>query len=142
MVIVAGAALAATLGAGSASATIKTVTCTSLTGDLNSHTPPIFDLGGCTGNTGGGGTAQGNTITWTNGQTTSLVNRAFPLTPQSRPRRRNCAALSDRWGVADKVVGDTTGTIRVGGQASAKVCIVNEGSDAWSLAPRSTFRLH
>ena len=52
--------------------------------------------------------AQGNTITWTNGQSTSLLNRAFPLKPQAHAKRKNCAALSDRWAVADKVVGQLT----------------------------------
>jgi hypothetical protein len=138
---IAGATLMAGLIAGPASATTKSVSCSSLTGDLNSHTPPVFDLGGCTGNTGGGGVAQGNTITWTNGQSTSLLNRAFPFKPQAHAKRKNCAALSDRWAVADKVVGDSTGTIKVGGKVTGKVCVMNEGSDTWSLAPGSTFKL-
>jgi hypothetical protein len=123
-----------------ASASAKTVTCTSLAGNLN-DTPITFTLGGCSVGTGGSGTAQGYTIDWANGRTTSLSTMAFPL-PTGRVQQGRCASLSDRYAIKDGIVGDSTGAIKVGGHASADVCILNEAPDPWSLAPGSVFKLH
>ena len=121
-----------------ASAAPKLVTCTSLSGNL-STTPSIFTLGGCSGNTGGSGTAEGNTITWHNGLMTYLATPAFTLS--GKPKQANCGSLSDRWTVTDLVAKDYTGSIKSGGKVSAKVCVLNEIPDPWSLAPRSIFIL-
>ena len=65
--------------AGATAGPAKTVVCTSLSGNLNS-TPIVFTLGGCTpAGTGGGGKAQGSTITWTNGRQTYLSTPAFSI---------------------------------------------------------------
>jgi len=127
------------LSGGMASAAAKVVTCTSLTGNLNSTPPATFTLGGCTGNTGGSGTAQGNSITWKNGLSTFLTSAAF--TPAGKPREANCGPLSDRYAIADSVGRDTTGSIRARGKVSAQVCILNESPDPWSLAPGSVLTL-
>jgi hypothetical protein len=138
--VLAGVALVATLlPAGPASAAAKAVTCTSLSGNL-STTPITFILGGCTGNTGGGGKAQGETITWANGQTTYLTTAAFPV-PATRARRGNCPALSDKYVISDLIYQDSTGSIKAPGKISAEVCIQNEAPDPWSLAPGSLFKL-
>ncbi len=140
MLAVAGAVMTGSLAsAGPAFAAAKTVTCTSLTGNLSGPTI-TFTLGGCTGSTGGGGTAQGTTITWANGRATYLKTPAFSL-PTTKPKRGNCATLSDRWAIRDIVDGDTTGSIKVGGKVSAEVCILNEAPDPWSLAPGTVFKL-
>ena len=140
-VVLGCAALAGTLVVTApVSAATGTVTCTSLSGSVSAPTNPgVFTLGGCTGNTGGGGTAQGATISWANGRVTYLRTPAF--SPSGTPRRGRCGALSGTWAVKDAVAGDTTGSIRVGGKVSAEVCIENEAPDPWSLAPRSVFRL-
>jgi len=139
-VAVVGVITAGTLvGAGPASATAEMVTCTSLSGNL-SASPITFTLGGCTGTTGGSGTAQGTTIVWGNGRMTYLKTPAFSL-PPGPAKKGNCATLSDKWAVRDTVDGDTTGSIKVGGKVSASVCVLNEGVDPWSLAPGSVFRL-
>jgi hypothetical protein len=122
-----------------ASASAKAVTCTSLTGDLN-DSPITFTLSGCSTGTGGSGTAQGFTISWANGRTTSLATAAFPV-PTGRVQHGRCASLADRYAIKDGIVGDSTGAIRVGGQASADVCILNEAPDPWSLVPGSVFKL-
>jgi hypothetical protein len=127
------------VGAAPASATAAIVTCASLSGNL-SVTPITFTLGGCTGTTGGGGTAQGTTITWGNGRLTYLKTPAFSL-PPGKAKKGNCATLSDKWAVRNTVDGDTTGSIKVGGKVSASVCVLNQGSDPWSLAPGSVFTL-
>jgi hypothetical protein len=135
-----GAIAAGTVvSAGPATATTKMVTCTSLSGNLNSAPPVTFSLSGCTGNTGGSGHAQGTTITWANGRTTFLTTAAF--TPSGTPKRGNCGDLSGKWAVTDTVAGDGTGSIKVPGKVSAKVCILNEFPDPWSLAPGSVFTL-
>jgi hypothetical protein len=139
-VALSGCAVAGTLfSAGSASATAETVTCTSLTGNLTA-TPITFALGGCSGSTGGSGTAQGTTITWANGRATYLTIPAFSL-PNKTEKKGNCASLSDKWPIRDTVAGDTTGSIKVGRKVSADVCILNENPDPWSLAPGSKFEL-
>ena len=123
---------------GSASATAKIVTCTSLTGNLK-MSPPAFSLGGCTGSTGGSGTAQGMTITWANGQATYLSTQAFSIS--GKPKRRNCASQADKYSVKAIVVADTTGSVKVGGKVAAEVCILNEAPATWSLAPGSVLIL-
>jgi hypothetical protein len=141
-VVVGGTALVATaVSAATASASAKalTVTCTTLSGNLT-DTPITFDLAGCTGNTGGKGTAQGTTITWANGQTTYLSTKAFPL-PTDKAKRGNCGNLSDKYPITDGVGGDSTGSIKVGGSVTAKVCVENEAPDPWSLAPGSVLTL-
>jgi hypothetical protein len=122
-----------------ASGSAKAVTCTSLTGNLN-DTPITFSLGGCSAGTGGSGTAQGYTISWANGRTTSLATMAFPL-PTGHIKQGRCASLADRYAMKDSVVGDSSGAVRVGGDASADVCILNEAPDPWSLAPGSVFKI-
>jgi hypothetical protein len=138
-----GAALsvgsAAASAAPTASAPAKTVTCSSLAGNLNSAAPATFALAGCTGNTGGSGSAQGKTITWKNGLTTYLTSAAF--TPSGQRRQGNCGAQSNKWTIADSVGGDSTGSIRDRGRVSAQVCILNESPDPWSLAPGSVLTL-
>jgi hypothetical protein len=140
---VVAATLAATLlSVGPASAAAKGVTCTSLSGNVSQpDTVPVFTLGGCTGTTGGSGTAQGSTITWANGRLTYLQTPAFTPSDKGKPRKGNCASLSDKWAVRDVVAGDTTGSLKSGGKVSAEVCILNESPDPWSLAPGSVFRL-
>jgi hypothetical protein len=135
------AVLAASLSAvpASATATAKSVTCTSLSGNLNSPSPVTFSLGGCSGNTGGSGSAQGNTISWHNGRTTYLTLSAFPLSGGTR--KANCGAGSEKYTLADSVAGDATGSIKAGGKVSAKVCIFQEAPDPWSLAPGSVLTL-
>jgi hypothetical protein len=122
-----------------ASAGPQIVTCTSLSGTLDAS-PITFDLGGCSGNTGGSGIAEGTTITWHNGQTTYLSTPAFSL-PGGKPKRGNCTSLADKWAIRDTVAGDTTGSIHVGRKVSASVCILNQAPDPWSLAPKSAFTL-
>jgi hypothetical protein len=39
------------------------------------------------------------------------------------------------------VASDLTGSIKAGGKVSAKVCILNEAPDPWSLAPGSVLTL-
>jgi hypothetical protein len=138
-VLVVGALAGSLLSSGPASATAKTVICTSLTGNLT-DTPVTFVLSGCSGNTGGHGSAQDNTITWGNGRTTYLAVSAFPL-PPGTAKRGDCPDLSDRYAISDTVAGDSTGSIKVGGKASAAVCILNESPDPWTLAPGSDFKL-
>lgn len=121
-----------------ASGAPRTVTCTSLSGNLSS-TPVIFTVGGCSGNTGGSGSAEGNTITWHDGMSTFLTSTAF--TPSHEQRARRCGALSNKWTIADSVASDLTGSIKAGGKVSAKVCILNEAPDPWSLAPGSVLTL-
>jgi hypothetical protein len=138
--VVTGLTLVGSLLATSAvSAAPEVVTCTSLSGNLSSS-PITFTLGGCTGNTGQGGTAQGTTITWTNGHQTYLNTPAFSL-PPGKAKKGNCTRLSDKWAIRDTVDGDTTGSIKVGGKVMASVCILNEAPDPWSLAPGSVFTL-
>ena len=70
--LVVGVVLAGSLvltGSASAKAKAESVTCKSLAGNL-STSPATFTLGGCTGDTGGSGTAQGETISWANGKVT------------------------------------------------------------------------
>jgi hypothetical protein len=131
--------LGSLLATGPASATPEVVTCTSLSGNL-SATPITFTLGGCTGSTGQGGTAQGTTITWSNGHQTYLQTPAFSV-PPGKAKKGNCSHLSDKWSIRDTVEGDTTGSIKVGGKVKASVCILNEAPDPWSLAPGSVFTL-
>jgi hypothetical protein len=129
-----------TVGTAGATGAAKTVVCTSLSGNLNT-TPIIFTLGGCTpAGTGGGGKAQGSTITWTNGRQTYLTTPAFSLSG-GKAKRGNCPALSDKWAVRDTVAGDTTGAIKSGGKLTASVCILNESPDPWSMAPGSVMKL-
>jgi hypothetical protein len=141
--LVVGAALAGTLilsGPVSASAPAEAVTCTSLAGNL-STSPATFTLGGCTGDTGGSGTAQGETISWASGKATYLLTPAFSVKDSGRPKRGNCSSLADKYPLKDVVAGDTTGSMKVEGKVSAEVCILNETPDPWSLAPRSVFTL-
>ena len=116
------------------------MTCTSLSGNLTAA-PITFVLAGCSGDTGGSGTAEGNTITWANGHTTSLATAAFAL-PPSPPKKANCGSLSSRYPIKDEVVGDSTGSVKVDGNLTAAVCILNELPDPWSLAPRSVLHIH
>ena len=139
LLIAASAATFVSVAPASAATKGKSVTCTSLSGNLNSTPPVTFTLGGCSGNTAGSGSAQGSTITWANGRTTFLALPAF--TPSGNPRKGNCAALSDKWTVTDGVAGDSTGSIKAGGKVSAKVCILNESPDPWSLAPGSVLTI-
>lgn len=87
----------------------------------------------------GGGTAQGNTITWTRGGVTYLATAAFD--PKGPIRRAKCSSLADRYSITDQVAGDTTGSMKVGGKVSGDVCIVNEAPDAWSLTPGSKLKI-
>jgi hypothetical protein len=127
-------------GPASAKAKADVVTCTSLTGNL-STAPATFILGGCTGDTGGSGTAQGETISWANGKATYLLTPAFSVSDSGRAKQGNCPPLADKYPVKDGVGGDTTGSMKVGGKVSGEVCILNEAPDPWSLAPRSVFTL-
>jgi len=135
-ILVASALTAVLLSAGSAAATSKSVVCTSLTGNLTINT---FTLGGCDGNTGGGGTASGRTITWTNGESTDLLDPAFSLPAPGKPAR--CGSSSERFTIRDRVAFDLTGSIKVGGELSAKVCVLRQAPDPWSLAPGSVVTL-
>jgi hypothetical protein len=143
--LVVGAALAGTLfltgpASATATATAEDVTCSSLNGNL-STSPATFTLGGCTGDTGGSGTAQGETISWANGKATYLLTPAFSVKDSSRAKQGNCSSLADKYPVKNVVAGDTTGSMKVDGKVSAEVCILNEAPDPWSLAPRSVFTL-
>ena len=139
--LVVGAALAGSLVlSGPVSAATEAVTCSSLAGNL-STSPATFTLGGCTGDTGGSGTAQGQTISWANGKATYLLTPAFSVKDSGRPKQGNCASLADKYPLKNVVAGDTTGSMKVEGKVSAEVCILNEAPDPWSLAPRTLFVL-
>jgi hypothetical protein len=137
--VVALATAGTVLEVNSASGAAPIVTCTSLSGTLDAS-PIVFELGGCSGNTGGSGVAEGTTITWHNGMTTYLSTPAFSL-PGGKAKKGNCATLADKWAIRDTVAGDSTGSIKVGRKVSASVCIVNQAPDPWSLAPKTVFTL-
>jgi hypothetical protein len=127
-------------GSAAAKAKAEAVTCTSLTGNL-STAPATFTLGGCTGDTGGSGTAQSDTISWANGKVTYLLTAAFSVVDSGQPKQGNCPTSADKYRLKDVVAGDTTGSMKVEGKVTAEVCILNVTPDPWSLAPRSVFTL-
>jgi hypothetical protein len=123
-------------GVAPASAVASTVTCRSFSGDDSSTQ---FEIGGCTGHTGGGGTVSDMTVTWDNGATTFLAARAFAPTPIGTSHR--CGATSGRYRITDRVTEDTSGSIKPGGRVSATLCILGVAPDTWSLAPGTRFTL-
>ena len=112
--------------------TSRTITCTSLTGNVNGS----GNLKGCNGNTGtksdkfGTSTfVEGGTLTWKNGKTTT-IGAATTSTGTA------CPAGSADEIFSGTVTADTTKSAKVGGPYNAEVCDSSTG--ALSLAPGTT----
>jgi hypothetical protein len=134
---------AATLAAGSvlaflpsADAATTGIVCSKMSGTITS----TVTLAKCTGNTGtkskpikSTSLASGGTIKWVNGKTTTVK-----LSVKQGPGGA-CPATSKEYIASGKVTADTTKSAKVGGPATAKVCVAASG--AITLEPGTKAKL-
>ena len=134
LVPVAGLTALATGPAGAAKP--KGITCSKLTGKVNSAGTAKINLSTCTGNTGGKGKSSGSassssgTIKWANGKSTTST--------ESYSAGTGCPAGDVAEQISGNVTADNTGSTTVGAPVSATVCY-NSSTGKLSLAPGTKF---
>jgi hypothetical protein len=125
-----------------AGAAVGTIKCTKLTGTIASG----ITLSGCNGNTGGASQlipatnlVGGGTITWVNGQTTTVTLNATAGESDS-DLRGTCSATTTEYEATGTVTADTTGSAIVGGKAKAEACL-NTTTGKLTLEPGTALKL-
>jgi hypothetical protein len=132
-VLAGSAALATVPLAGSASAVIVTnIKCKLVTGNLST----TVTLSNCSGNTGGASQPipssalqTGGTITWVNGQTTTVTLTVAVGVENDPGELKDCPVTSLEAEVTGTVTADTTGSAKVGGKVKAEACVDNTTGD-------------
>ncbi len=114
----------------------KGISCSALTGKVNSAGTAKLNLKTCTGNTGGSGKSSGSaistsgTVKWANGKSTSLT--------ESYSAGTGCPSGDLAEQITGAVTADTTKSTAVGAAVSGTVCY-NSSTGKLSLAPGTKF---
>jgi hypothetical protein len=115
----------------------KGITCSTLSGKVNSSGVAKINLSGCTGNTGGSGkskgsaTASSGTIKWKNGKSTT--------SSEAYTSGSGCPGSDVTEVISGNVTADSTGSTAVGAALSGTVCY-NTATSKLSLKPGTKFK--